>query len=311
MKTELFFENTRLLWEEMRIVPLLYGSLGLSYLTKEDLDADDIDILIPQIHLLDGWAAFRGMLERNGYRLIDAHEHTFEKDGIHISYARLEELESFAGILPAEIPVTEDRGAKFLLLTLAQYLKVYTASAKDGYRRDVKEKNDLDKIRLIRRHVGVTREEIWDAYLPDGTPAGCDLVRGRKIPAGLRHLVSEILVRHEDGDYLLMQRDPRKPNYGGFFEATAGGSALKGEDALSCARRELREETGIPSGTFTKIGRTVSHDTIYESFLCVTNCPKDAVTLQEGETVSFKWLDEGAFIAFVDSGAMIDARYLL
>ena len=46
--------------------------------------------------------------------------------------------------------------------------------------------------------------EIWDAYLPDGSLAGCDLVRGEPIPGWLRHLVSEILVRHTDGDYLLM-----------------------------------------------------------------------------------------------------------
>ena len=151
--------------------------------------------------------------------------------------------------------------------------------------------------------------EIWDAYLLDGTLAGCDLVRGEPIPEGLYHLVSEILVRHVDGDYLLMQRDPRKPNYGGYFEATAGGSALKGEDVLSCARRELREETGIESGKLTKIGRFVSCDTIYETFLCVTDCKKDTVKLQEGETVSYKWVSEGEFAEFVNSTDMIDVQY--
>ena len=87
--------------------------------------------------------------------------------------------------------------------------------------------------------------ELWDGYLVDGTLAGRDLVRGEPIPQGLYHLVSEILVRHVDGDYLLMQRDPRKPNYGGYYEATAGGSALKGEDKITCAMRELLEETGV------------------------------------------------------------------
>ena len=155
--------------------------------------------------------------------------------------------------------------------------------------------------------------EIWDAYLPNGTLAGCDLVRGELIPAGMYHLVSEILVRHIDGEYLLMQRDPRKPNYGGYFEATAGGSALKGEDADSCARRELREETGIDAGTLTNIGHFVSHNTIYGIFLCVTDCDKNAVKLQEGETVSYKWISEAEFIDFVNSDAMIDVqrqRYL-
>ena len=151
--------------------------------------------------------------------------------------------------------------------------------------------------------------EIWDAYYPDGTLAGCNLVRGKTIPDGLYHLVSEILVRHVDGDYLLMQRDPCKPNYGGYFEATAGGSALKGEDAIMCAKRELREETGITTGTFTNIGRFVSHDTIYETFLCVTDCDKNSVKLQEGETVSYKWISETEFIDFVNSNSMIDVQF--
>ena len=151
--------------------------------------------------------------------------------------------------------------------------------------------------------------EIWDAYLFNGTLAGCDLVRGKPIPDGLYHLVSEILVRHIDGDYLLMQRDHRKPNYGGFFEATAGGSALKGEDAYFCAKRELHEETGIDTGTLTNIGPFVSHDTIYENFLCVTDCGKNSVTLQEGETVSYKWISEAEFIDFVNSNSMIDVQF--
>ena len=151
--------------------------------------------------------------------------------------------------------------------------------------------------------------EIWDAYHPDGSLAGYDLVRGEPIPKELRHLVAEVLVRHADGDYLLMQRDPRKKNYGGWFEATAGGSALKGEDALACAQRELREETGIDAGTLTNIGHFVSHNTIYGLFLCVTDCDKNSVKLQEGETVSYKWISEAEFIDFVNSDAMIDVQF--
>ncbi len=36
--------------------------------------------------------------------------------------------------------------------------------------------------------------ELWDAYFRDGTPADCDLVRGKSVPEGLYHLVSEIVV---------------------------------------------------------------------------------------------------------------------
>ena len=52
--------------------------------------------------------------------------------------------------------------------------------------------------------------EIWDGYRIDGTLAGVDIVRGEPIPRGLYFMMVEILVRHVDGDYLLMHRDPKK-----------------------------------------------------------------------------------------------------
>ncbi len=147
--------------------------------------------------------------------------------------------------------------------------------------------------------------EIWDAYLQDGTPANRDLVRGEPVPDGLYHLSCDILVRHTDGDYLLMLRDTAKPNYGGWYEASAGGSALKGEGRLSCAIRELREETGIARGEFTEISRCIIQDTIYYQYLCLTDWDKNAVTLQAGETMGYRWVSEEAFAAFVNSDRMI------
>ena len=150
--------------------------------------------------------------------------------------------------------------------------------------------------------------EVWDGYFEDGTLAGQDLIRGEKIPKGLYHLVCDILVRHIDGDYLLMQRDFCKPNYGGYFEATAGGSVLKGEDMWECARRELLEETGIAFDSFQLIGSYTYYDTIYYSFLCVTHCNKTSITLQEEETVSYKWVSEKEFIDFINSSDMIPVQ---
>lgn len=148
--------------------------------------------------------------------------------------------------------------------------------------------------------------EKWDGYNADGTLANVDLIRGEEIPKGRYHLVCGVLVRHKDGDYLLMQRDFGKEKYPGFFEATAGGSALKGEDKIACAKRELLEETGINPDSFEEIGKFVSHNTIYYEFLCITDCDKDSVTLQKGETVSYKWVCEKDFIDFVNSEDMID-----
>jgi 8-oxo-dGTP pyrophosphatase MutT (NUDIX family) len=150
--------------------------------------------------------------------------------------------------------------------------------------------------------------ELWDAYTREGKPTGQVLTRGEPIPDGLYHMVCEVLVRHRDGSYLCMERAHTKPNFPGYYEATAGGSALCGEDPLDCVRRELLEETGIADGTFTEIGCVVSHNTIYQQYLCVTAGDKAAVTLQEGETIAYRWVTEAEFAAFANSDGMIDTQ---
>ena len=61
--------------------------------------------------------------------------------------------------------------------------------------------------------------EYWDAYNRDFERIdGVTLIRGEKISDGLFHLVSDVIVRHLDGSYLLMQRDSRK-HFGGMWEA--------------------------------------------------------------------------------------------
>ena len=152
--------------------------------------------------------------------------------------------------------------------------------------------------------------EIWDGYNREGSLAGVDLVRGQKRPEGLYHLVCDVIVRHVDGDYLLMQRDFGKKRYGGKFETGAGGAAIKGEDKCACAKRELLEETGIRCDEFTEVGMEVNDDfqTIFYEFICTVDCDKTAITLQEGETISYKWISEEEFIKFVNSDEMIETQ---
>lgn len=118
----LFLENAKLLNNEFEIIPLMYGSLGLEYITNQNLNSDDIDILIPNIFLNEKWDDFKRILEKNGYVLIDEHEHTFQKNNISYSYASFEELESFAKISLLDIEEKIDCTVRFKLLSLEQYL---------------------------------------------------------------------------------------------------------------------------------------------------------------------------------------------
>ena len=134
--------------------------------------------------------------------------------------------------------------------------------------------------------------ELWDGYDRDFNKID-DLVleRGKDIPDGVFHLVCEVIVMHIDGSFLMMQRDFRK-HLGGKWELTAGGSALLGERATDCAKRELQEETGIESSSLVEIGRSVNNErhTLYVEYLCTTDCNKDSITLQPSETIAFKWI---------------------
>ncbi len=143
----------------------------------------------------------------------------------------------------------------------------------------------------------MNKMEIWDVYNKEfQLIEGVTLVRGQSIPSGTYHLVCDILVRHKDGSYLVMQRDPRK-HHGLMWEATAGGSALRGETPIECAVRELFEETGVVAENIREVGRTTERQSHYVEFLCETDCPKDSIVLQEGETVAYRWVSKDELLA--------------
>ncbi|MBE5868673.1 MAG: NUDIX domain-containing protein [Lachnospiraceae bacterium] len=149
--------------------------------------------------------------------------------------------------------------------------------------------------------------EVWDAYTKSGVLTSKKLIRGEAIPDDLYHMVCEVLVQHEDGSYLCMKRSASKHNYPGYYEATAGGSALQGENKYQCIARELYEETGLICDSFTEIGCFIYDDDhcIFHCFICQVNCDKNAIKLQAKETDDYKWMPETDFIKFINSDQMI------
>lgn len=142
--------------------------------------------------------------------------------------------------------------------------------------------------------------EKWDAYDRNFRKIeNVELIRGEPVPEGMYHIVVQTTVRHADGTWLLMQRDPRKPA-GGMWEVTAAGSALQGETPEQAAARELREETGIRAGRLEPIREVWLTNAVIFSFFCETDCPKDSVTLQELETVAYRWVTTEELLAMGD-----------
>ena len=54
---------------------------------------------------------------------------------------------------------------------------------------------------------------------------------------------------------------------------------MQGENPLECAKRELREETGILIDDFIEVGRVLhqKHKTYYVNYLCHTDVDKDSI----------------------------------
>ena len=155
--------------------------------------------------------------------------------------------------------------------------------------------------------------EIWDLYDEQGNKTGETWERSRagEIPEGRCHIVCDILIRHRDGDFLLTRRDPNKKPYPGCLEASAGGSALAGETAEEGARREMKEETGLEAGPLELI--SVKHwpgsKSVIYAYLAVVDCAKDAVVLQEGETVDYMWVDYPTLMKLIAEDEVLQVQY--
>lgn len=87
-------------------------------------------------------------------------------------------------------------------------------------------------------------KEVWDLYTERREPTGLYHIRGEEISEGYYHLVVHVWIRNSKGEYLISQRNADRPIHPLKWECV-GGSALKGEDSLSAALRETREEVGL------------------------------------------------------------------
>ena len=157
-KYKIFLEITKEL-NKIDIVPLLMGSVGLELLTNKSFKSGDLDIHVPgdergweiepELNVYN-WDEISTVMNKLGYKLVNLHEHEFKKDGLHVEFGIIDTLPQFAGIKLNDLKIREDEGAKYYLLTLEQYLKVYEASSKDSYRNENNNDKDFIKIKHLK-----------------------------------------------------------------------------------------------------------------------------------------------------------------
>lgn len=149
--------------------------------------------------------------------------------------------------------------------------------------------------------------ELWDLLDKDRNPLNRTHPRGRQypMPPHTYHTIVSVFTVDREDRLLLTLRAPTKGMYPGYWEFT-GGSGVSGEDSLTSAHRELLEETGIdcPPEELIFLGTLREPSAFMDCYLCrLDEAAEDVViTLQEGETVDYKWVTFCEFETMIHKG---------
>lgn len=148
--------------------------------------------------------------------------------------------------------------------------------------------------------------ELWDLYDEKREKTGNVLLRGMLVPKGCYHLVVSIWIVNSRGQYLLSQRHPDK-SYPLYWECT-GGSVLAGEDSMSGAMREVKEELGITleaeQGTLIYQTRRESTQDFYDVWLFHADFDASKMILQKTEVVGVQWVNRDELLHMYQNGRL-------
>ena len=153
-------------------------------------------------------------------------------------------------------------------------------------------------------------DEIWDTYDEYRRPTGRTHRRGDELPAGEYHVVVHAWIENSQGEFLLTKRAPNK-GYPNMRECT-GGSALAGDDSLTSAVREIKEETGLD--VLPEDGRLVMtqrrRDCFDDIWLFHKDFSLDEIVFQPGETCDAMAATRKDILRMRDEGTLVPMRYL-
>ena len=118
--------------------------------------------------------------------------------------------------------------------------------------------------------------ELWDLYTRDRELTDEFHIRGTPLPPERYHLVVHVWIHNSQGKWLISQRAANRPTFPLKWECV-GGSVTAGEDSLTGAIREAKEEVGVELDP--AMGRLVN-STVREHFQDIKD---DWVFLYDGE----------------------------
>ncbi len=155
------------------------------------------------------------------------------------------------------------------------------------------------------------RIEDWDVYDAHRSLVGRLHQRGREMEPGDFHLVVQVWICNNHGEYLIQKRSMEKELAPGLW-ATTAGSATAGEDSLTTCLRETEEEIGLaldpdllePVLSYT---RTDSHVDVWWVRM---EADLSRLALQEEEVDAVRWATPAEIRTMADAGEFWGYRYL-
>ncbi len=135
--------------------------------------------------------------------------------------------------------------------------------------------------------------ELWDLYTRDRRKTGETHIRGEKLPPERYHLVVHVWIKNSRGEWLISQRAANRPTFPLMWEST-GGSVIAGEDSLTGAIREAKEEVGVdldPSqGTLVNSTVRDHFQDIKDDWLFLYDGEADLRNATTDEVADMRWM---------------------
>jgi len=152
--------------------------------------------------------------------------------------------------------------------------------------------------------------ETWDILDENGNKTGRIVERGENLTQGEYHLVVDVWIMNLKNEFLISRRTPSKHPDPGKWNPVCG-SAIAGEDSISSALRETKEELGI--NLDTQNGKLVKRficdpESIIDVWLFKQNVDINTVQLQTEETDDIMWATSKMIKQMIDDNDFIHPK---
>lgn len=154
--------------------------------------------------------------------------------------------------------------------------------------------------------------ELWDLYDEYRIPTGKTHVRGEKMNKGDYHIAVHVWVINSKGQFLLQKRHEEKIGFPGMWECSAAGSAIAGDDSISAAIREMKEEIGLDGDIerFEFLYSVKFENGFDDIYIYRDDVDIEKLVLQPEEVTDVKWAYPDEIAKMISDGVFIPFKYL-